>query len=87
MLKRLWCILVTGHRWVDLSRKFNEPNISAFCATFNETLEQRAAYGYTEIWRQCSRCGASRIVRLMGDHTGSTGNQSEIEQLRKMAGL
>ena len=81
MLMRLKHVFV-GHRWRIDSAVYNPPNHAMFLASALRTNEERAAWGFTEILERCA-CGRKRVLRLIGDHSGTkaAAEMAELERL------
>lgn len=72
--------IFTHHKWSIVSRAYNPPKS---VLTFTDYWDRLALWGFTEVLEEC-RCGKQRVKRLIGKHNVA---DSEIEQLRAMAGL
>ena len=91
MLKRIWHALIVGHSWgvervVRISGTGKLP-WGGFLGNGLSESRWREVHGRTDINERCE-CGATRTRTLTGAiQDQKEGGDSEVEQLRKMAGL
>ena len=88
MLKKFWHFLI-GHNFKTITAVYNKPVPPSFAGgsmsmipTEVEDFLMPFMHGQTEVMDQCS-CGAVRIYRLIGDHSGIK-SQKELEELNRM---
>lgn len=86
MLKRIWHALVVGHTWQSIRRDSAHGTNSVRYYGIRNEIDRYEVYGFTTNYYSCS-CGASKQFRSVGVPQVDAKAETELDQLRKMAGL
>jgi hypothetical protein len=86
MLKRIWHALVVGHQWKTYRESYAPGTDQVKVFGIRSETDRYEVYGFTTEYSRCE-CGATKKYRTVGIPEDKIEGSSEIEQLRKMAGL